>query len=281
MTVPGSWYGYPSKLLVIGTAPGWLDVRLAQRPNGSTAWMPARAATLSTTPYKLVLSLSAMHIEVFLNGQEFGDFPGGIGAPDDPTVLGNYFITMTVPPPDPGYGPSVLVTSAHSDAIADWEGTGDAIIAIHGPIDAYDDTLIDTTGVQISHGSIRLHDADLAQLAPVPPGTRLDIVPCGGSVSALAASYPPKRFRLDSILTRSRIRTASRPSPRPWSRHRHCLPPPRVLLCSAAHRASHPRGSRSRQRSRRARPRPASQAPQSRHGGVGCPGPAGGCSAAW
>ena len=39
MTVPGSWYGYPSVLPVISTEPGWLDVRLAQRPNGSTTWV--------------------------------------------------------------------------------------------------------------------------------------------------------------------------------------------------------------------------------------------------
>jgi lipoprotein-anchoring transpeptidase ErfK/SrfK len=70
----------------------------------------------------------------------------------------------------------VLVTSDHSDTITDWENSGDAIIAIHGPIDAYDDSLIGNTGAAISHGCIRLHDADLAQLAMVPAGTPIDIV---------------------------------------------------------------------------------------------------------
>src|SRR5665811_2525726 len=40
MTVPGSWYGYPSVLPVIAQTAGWLEVRLAQRPNESTAWVP-------------------------------------------------------------------------------------------------------------------------------------------------------------------------------------------------------------------------------------------------
>lgn len=111
------------------------------------------------------------------NGEEVLDFPAGIGTPDDPTVTGNYFITMQVPPPDPGYGPFVLVTSAHSDEITDWEASGDAIIAIHGPTGAHDDALIGTTGAQISHGCICLHDSDLAQLAAIPPGTPLDILP--------------------------------------------------------------------------------------------------------
>ena len=45
-TVPGSWYGYPSMLPVIAKEPNWLDVRLAQRPNESTAWIPASDATV-------------------------------------------------------------------------------------------------------------------------------------------------------------------------------------------------------------------------------------------
>jgi hypothetical protein len=128
------------------------------------------------TPYQMVVNLSTMHLTVFEYGKEIMDFPAGVGTPDDPTVTGDFFITMQVPPPSPGYGPFVLVTSAHSDAIADWEGSGDAIIAIHGPITSYDDQLIGTTGAQISHGCIRLHDADLAQLQGIPAGTPLDII---------------------------------------------------------------------------------------------------------
>jgi hypothetical protein len=174
--VPATWYGYPSILPVLDSVPNWVEVRLAQRPNGSTTWVPSNDVTLSTTPYRLVLNLADEHLAVYENGNQILDFPAGIGTPSDPTVTGSYFITMRVPPPDPGYGPFVLVTSAHSDAISDWEDSGDAITAIHGPITPYDDSLIGTTGAAISHGCIRLHDADLAQLANVPAGTPLDIV---------------------------------------------------------------------------------------------------------
>ena len=51
-----------------------------------------------------------------------------------------------------------------------------AVIGIHGPITSYDDSLIGTTGAAISHGCIRLHDADLAQLSIIPAGTPIDIV---------------------------------------------------------------------------------------------------------
>lgn len=177
MTVPGSWYGYPSVLPVIATEPGWLEVRLAQRPNGSTIWVPQDDATLSSTPYAIVVDLSTMHLMVYESGVQLFDFPAGIGAPDDPTPTGQYFIPIgQYPSPGPGYGPFVLVTSDHSDTITDWENSGDAIIGIHGPIDSYDDSLIGTTGAAISHGCIRLHDADLAQLSMIPAGTPLDIV---------------------------------------------------------------------------------------------------------
>jgi lipoprotein-anchoring transpeptidase ErfK/SrfK len=176
ITVPGSWYGYPSILPVIDTQPGWLEVRLAQRPNGSTTWVPQSDVTLSSTPYSIVIDLATMHLSVYQDGTQILDFPAGIGAPDDPTPTGEYFVAMQVPPPDPGYGAFVLATSDHSDSIADWEGSGDAIIGIHGPITSYDDSLIGTTGAAISHGCVRLHDADLSQLAMIPAGTPLDVV---------------------------------------------------------------------------------------------------------
>ena len=176
MTVPGTWYGYPSVLPVITTEPGWLDVRLAQRPNGSTIWVHQSDVSLSSTPYDIVVNLTTMHLQVFDNGGLIFDFPAGVGAPDDPTPTGHYFMPMQYPSPGPGYGPFVLVTSDHSDTITDWGNSGDAIIAIHGPIDSYDDSLIGTTGAAISHGCIRLHDADLAQLSVIPAGTPIDVV---------------------------------------------------------------------------------------------------------
>jgi len=176
LTVPGSWFGYPSKLPVITTVPGWLYVRLAQRPDGSTIWVRQSDVTLSSTPYAIIVNLTTMHLQVFDNGTQILDFPAGIGAPDDPTPPGQYFMPMQYPPPGPGYGPFVLVTSDHSDTIVDWEDSGDAVIGIHGPITSHDDSLIGTTGAAISHGCIRLHDADLAQLSVIPPGTPIDIV---------------------------------------------------------------------------------------------------------
>jgi lipoprotein-anchoring transpeptidase ErfK/SrfK len=176
LQVPSSWYGSPTILPVIDRVPGWDEVRLAQRPNGSVTWVPAADVIPGLTPFRIVVNLHTTQLTVFEDGREILDFPAGIGTPDDPTVTGSYFMTMQVPAPNAGYGPFVLVTSAHSDSITDWADSGDAIIAIHGPITSHDDALIGATGAAISHGCIRLHDADLAQLATIPAGTPIDIV---------------------------------------------------------------------------------------------------------
>jgi lipoprotein-anchoring transpeptidase ErfK/SrfK len=174
-TVPASWYGYPSVLPVIGTAPGWLEVRLAQRPDGSIAWIPAADATLSSTPYRIVVDLADTHLTLYKNGREVFSAPAGVGAPDDPTPPGQYFVAFTEPPPqpNPGYGPFILVTSDHSQAISDWEGSGDAVIGIHGPLGA--SLAIGRTGARLSHGCIRLQLRDQLKLSGIPAGTPITI----------------------------------------------------------------------------------------------------------
>jgi hypothetical protein len=175
--VPASWYGYPSILPVIGTRPGWVRVRLAQRPDGSTAWIPASAVTLGTTPYAIVINLTTTHLHLYYHGRSVLYAPAGVGSPDDPTVTGHFFVAFFEPPPVPnvGYGPFILVTSAHSNSIRDWEGFGDAVMGIHGPLG--EDREIGTTGARISHGCIRLHVNSLRLLRRLPPGTPITIIP--------------------------------------------------------------------------------------------------------
>jgi lipoprotein-anchoring transpeptidase ErfK/SrfK len=172
--VPASWYDYPSVLPVLATRPGWVRVRLAQRPAGSTAWIPSGDVTLGSTPYRIVIDLATTHLMLYKDGREILDAPAGVGTPDDPTPAGHYFAAFTEPSLGPGYGPFIIVTSDHSDSIADWEGSGDAVIGIHGPLG--ESAAIGATGARISHGCIRLQLPDLARLQPVSPGTPIDVI---------------------------------------------------------------------------------------------------------
>ena len=173
--IPAKWQTIPSMLPVIGEAPGgWLHVRLAQRPDQSTAWILASDAIITTTPYRIVVNLETTHLQLYKLNQLVMNFPVGVGAPATPTPLGDYFVAFLEPSLGPGYGPFIMITSAHSQAIASWEGTGDAIVALHGPLGA--DAEIGTKGAHISNGCVRMHDAELARLEIVPPGTPIDIV---------------------------------------------------------------------------------------------------------
>jgi lipoprotein-anchoring transpeptidase ErfK/SrfK len=174
--VPARWYERPSVLPVIAAKPGWVEVRLAQRPDGSTAWLPASDVTLSTTPYEIVVDLATTKLSLYYDGRLVFSAPAGVGTTDDPTPTGHYFVAFDEPPPqpNPGYGPFIIVTSDHSRAIGDWEGSGDAVIGIHGPLG--EDSEIGTSGAKISHGCIRLHDQALEELTEVPPGTPIDVV---------------------------------------------------------------------------------------------------------
>lgn len=174
--VPDTWYGARSTLPVLATRPGWVRVRLAQRPNGSTAWLPASDVRLTETPYRIVIDLATTHLTLYKANQIVFSAPAGVGTKAYPTPTGVYFVAFLEAPPksDPGYGAFIMVTSAHSDAISSWQGSGDAVIGIHGPLGS--DKEIGTTGAHISHGCIRLLEPDLLRLRDVPPGSPVDIV---------------------------------------------------------------------------------------------------------
>ena len=174
VTVPGQWLGESSVLPVIAQQPGWVKVRLAQRPNGSVAWVPLGDVSLASDAYHLVINLDNTHLQLFERSQLVADFPIGVGLPAYPTPTGHFFVALFAEPVSPGYGPFVIVTSAHSVAISDWAESGDAIVAIHGPLGS--DNAIGTTGARVSHGCIRLHDTDLIRLRDVPAGTPVDII---------------------------------------------------------------------------------------------------------
>jgi lipoprotein-anchoring transpeptidase ErfK/SrfK len=159
---------------VLAGQPGWIEVRLAQRPNESVAWLPATSIRLALDTYHIIIHLGTTQLQLFNHGQLMADFPVGIGVPSAPTPTGHFFVALFARPPSPGYGQFVMVTSAHSNTLSDWEESGDAIVAIHGSLGS--DAAIGTTGAAVSHGCIRLHDADLLHLRDVPAGTPIDIV---------------------------------------------------------------------------------------------------------
>lgn len=170
----GLWYGYPMTMPILEERGTWLRIMMPERPNGLTAWVQAGQVTRSTSPWRMVVDLSETRVVVYRDGHETWSAPVGIGEDSTRTPTGNYFVAVIEKPGPPGYGPIVLDLNAHSEDIESWEGTGDAIVAFHGPFGA--EQLISNGGGKVSNGCIRMLPEDQIKMDGITLGTPVDIV---------------------------------------------------------------------------------------------------------
>ena len=164
--------GAPLVFLVEEQAGEWLRVLLPVRPNGSQGWIRAADVALSSHPYRIVVSLSALRITVFEGDAVLLEEPVGIGTADTPTPGGRYYTKELLQPPDPGgaYGPFAYGLSGFSDQLTSFGG-GDGVIGIHGTNDP------SALGTQVSHGCIRMSNEGITRLAGILPlGVPVEIV---------------------------------------------------------------------------------------------------------
>jgi L,D-transpeptidase-like protein len=148
----------------------WVRIRLAALPNGMTAWVPREAlGDFHLVHTALVVDRSRLTISLFRNGRLVFRAPVGIGQPQWPTPRGQFYVRERLDGfGDPFYGPIAFGTSGRSTRLTDWPGGG--YIGIHGT-DA--PQLIPG---RISHGCIRLRNADIVRLSRMLPlGTPLTI----------------------------------------------------------------------------------------------------------
>jgi lipoprotein-anchoring transpeptidase ErfK/SrfK len=154
--------------------PGWLQVQIARRPNGSTAWIHAEDVSLRGVPNRIVIERRARQLTVYRGSSDEVLFqaPVAAGAPKTPTPLGDFFIDIVVKLTNTKgvYGPFQLSVAAFSDALQTFDG-GPAQIAIHGT------NRPDLIGKFVSNGCVRLNNGDITALQPlVPVGTPVQIV---------------------------------------------------------------------------------------------------------
>lgn len=163
--------GAPLVFEVVGQLPGWWQVRVPARPNGSFGWVSASDVRIELDPYSMTASLHRHVLTVYKYGEVMWRLRIGVGAPDAPTPTGQYYLTELLIAAHPGgpYGPYAYGTSAFSNVFSEFEG-GNGQIGVHGTNNPA------SIGASISHGCIRLHNADISKLAHViPAGTPLTI----------------------------------------------------------------------------------------------------------
>jgi lipoprotein-anchoring transpeptidase ErfK/SrfK len=170
LTNPNS-LGAPLVFLVHRLRAGWAQVDVPARPNESTGWIPVTAISLRLDPYRIVVSESRHLLTLYDRNRVRLRYPVGVGSPASPTPTGSFYLTELLQADASGpYGPYAYGTSAFSNVYQEFEG-GPGQIGLHGTDEPW------SIGASISHGCVRMYDADVTVLAHiVPVGTPLLIV---------------------------------------------------------------------------------------------------------
>lgn len=164
--------GAPLVFLVEQAKPGWLEVDLPIRPNGSTGWVRASDVAVAPINYRVVVELRKFRITVFRGEDVILSEPVGLGTGSTPTPGGRYYIKELLKPPNPSgaYGPYAYGLSGFSNVLTSFAG-GDGVVGIHGTNDP------SSIGRAVSHGCIRMSNAGITKLAKMLPlGTPVQIL---------------------------------------------------------------------------------------------------------
>jgi len=145
-------------------------VQLPLPPNGRTGWISASAVQVFSVGGRIVVDLSARRLVAYRDGHAVLRAPVAIGAPSTPTPVGRYFVNerWLLSNPNGPFGIAALGISAHSNVLHDW--VEDGPIALHGTDEPW------LIGRAVSHGCIRLSNADMQRLLRLAPaGTPVTI----------------------------------------------------------------------------------------------------------
>ena len=143
----------------------WYEVLLPLRPNGSSGWVRAEDVTLKRIDQRIHVDLSDRLLSYYVHGDLEERFRVGIGTDATPTGTGSFYVWVKVRYASPyqPYGIAALGLSGFSPVLSEWPGGGR--MAIHGTSSLTD------LGNAVSHGCVRVYNADLTKLLDVPLGT--------------------------------------------------------------------------------------------------------------
>jgi lipoprotein-anchoring transpeptidase ErfK/SrfK len=148
----------------------WVRARLATLPNGRTGWLPRSAlGGYGTVDTELRVDTARLTATLLVRGRPVFRAPVGIGQTRWPTPRGRFYVRDELTRfAGRTYGPVAFGTSARSSVLTDWPAGG--FVGIHGT------DRPDLVPGRISHGCIRLRNADILVLARLMPvGTPLTV----------------------------------------------------------------------------------------------------------
>ncbi len=148
----------------------WVRVRVAALPNGQTGWVPrVTLGGYGTVHTHLVVDRERLRATLERDGEPIFEAPVAIGTDAAPTPAGQFYVRVVLSRyASPFYGPVAFGTSARSAVLTDWPAGG--FVGIHGT------DRPDLVPGRVSHGCIRLRNADIVRLARLMPvGTPVTI----------------------------------------------------------------------------------------------------------
>jgi hypothetical protein len=137
----------------------WIRVRLPVLPNGTTGWVRRRALGAYEAMHdRLVVDRRRLRATLLQRGKAVLSMPIGIGLSRWPTPPGQFIVRNRLTRyRSPAYGPIAFGLSARSPTLTGWPAGG--FIGIHGTDQP------DHVPGRVSHGCIRLRNADILSLA--------------------------------------------------------------------------------------------------------------------
>jgi lipoprotein-anchoring transpeptidase ErfK/SrfK len=107
---------------------------------------------------RIVVDLSDRRVTLYRDGRAVLESRAAIGQPGTPTPTGRYYVNQRLLAADPAgpFGPGAVGISAFSPTLQQWTQGGP--IAIHGTNTPY------KLGLAVSHGCVRIRNADLLRL---------------------------------------------------------------------------------------------------------------------
>lgn len=147
----------------------WIAVRVSALPENLTGWVPRAALGASEfVRTRLLVDLEGLTATLLSDGRRIFRAEIGVGEPAWPTPTGEFYVRSRIRSLSPFYGPLAFGTSARSEVLTDWPDGG--FVGIHGTNEPQ------LLPGRISHGCIRMRNADILRLGKLMPvGTPLTI----------------------------------------------------------------------------------------------------------
>jgi len=167
-----TYFKNPLVMQVLEDHGEYLKVLVQARPNHTTGWVKASDVDVTSTTYRMELSLADRHLTVYDGDSVVAETDVVIGKDTTPTPLGTFYLAEKIEQKNAGgsYGPWILSTNGYSEAL-DLFDNGLPVVAFHG---TNQPQLI---GTQASNGCIRMPNEVITQLAELlPAGTPIEIV---------------------------------------------------------------------------------------------------------